>query len=245
MRNTKWATGILAGALVLGSTLAYADSTEVGKWGVALNGGFNTHAMTDVNSEDTGNAGGVAGYTDITSGEQAGVEVKYRLADTWGLGAEANYLIVDNSQTLTYQGQAAGSNDENLGATEVLVNGSYIFPAIATGLDLRIGLGLGYAMLTGANNKYSPSALAEQYGQTASTTDLSGGGFDAKVFVGADYYFMPALSLGLNVGYRYAALSPITLSDAETGTWKNSSGSDQSVDYSGLNTQLALTWWIQ
>jgi hypothetical protein len=211
--------------------MAYADGSEVGKWGVGLNGGFNTHSMSDFNTLSAADWNGAA----ISTGEQAGIDVKYRIVENWLAGIEGNYLFVGNS---TSQG-GGETTKANLDATEILLDGSYIFPSVAQGLDLRIGVAVGMLMLTGAD-------IATTGDYYSGTTDLSGSGFDGKVFIGGDYYFNPSLSLGLDLGYRYAAASPITAKGGgSSSTWQNSAGKDQSVDYSGFNSQLELTWWIQ
>lgn len=185
--------------------------------------------MGDVNSLVTASPGG----NDLNSGEQIGLDVRYRIADNWVAGIEGNYLFADQTSTFT----GGSTLTENLNAMEYLINGSYVFPDVATGLDLRVGIAAGFAALSGAN--FGGSAEAN------TTASLSGSGFDGKIFVGADYYFMPALSLGLDLGYRYAKLSAITVTDSGNSfTLTNKDGSDSSVDYSGLNAQLALTWWL-
>jgi hypothetical protein len=221
--------GVLAGAMVLASLQAFAASAQDGMWGVGINGGFNTHSMSDVNNLVTTYPGGNA----LNSGEQLGIDVRYRIADNWVAGIEGNYLFADQSSNLT----GGSTLTENLNAMEYLINGSYVFPDVATGLDLRVGIAAGMAMLSGAT--FGGSV------QGNNTTSLTGSGFDGKIFLGADYYFMPTLSLGLDLGYRYAKFSPITATtNGNSVTALNKDGSDLSVDYSGLDVQLALTWWL-
>lgn len=240
-----WAGCVLAGLLVVGSTSLFAGESQAGKWGLSLNGGFNTYAMNDVN--DMLANSGLSGSPSINVGGQAGLGVDYRIAETWKAGAQVNYLFASNSAAVPDGPGLVGKQDTTLNATEILAKGSYVFPRVATGLDLRVGVGLGALVLTGATQTLSLPAVGGAFPLPAlnQTVDMSGAGFDGKIFVGADYYFLPNLSLGLDLGYRYAKASPITTTfKGQSQTWVKSDGSDGSVDYSGFNSQLALVWWI-
>lgn len=232
-----WTAGIFAISLAAASGQLFAD----GIWGVGVNGGFNTYSFSQLN-QLLGANNTASGMTMPGSSAQAGlnVELKYRVADHWLAGFEANYLYADASANTMQQGvQTVSSIKADL--TEYLLDGSYIYHTGLSGLDLGLGIGIGVAVLADDNL----SITYPEYPSGNFSTPLNGSGFDGKVFVSADYYFIPAMSLDLNLGYRDANVWPVNYTNSGSRLpLTNPNGTDLQFNYSGFNSQLALIWWI-
>jgi hypothetical protein len=226
--------GILVCALFAGATRLSADGT----WGLGVNGGFNTYAMSQMNQYLSDNDTGLALPS---SGAQLGVaaDVKYRFAEHWIAGLEANYLFAKASNSSVQMGLPITASIA-ANATEYLLDGSFVFPSGLPGLQLSVGLGIGVVVLTGDTFALSiPDALFQM------NAPMYGSGFDGKIFMGADYYFTHAWSLGLRLGYRDASLWPAYYTYNDTrNPFLNTNGGYAAFNYSGFNSQLELTWWI-
>ncbi|HTB23100.1 MAG TPA: hypothetical protein VK914_10380 [bacterium] len=225
---------ILAFGMFIRGTLAFAESPEIGKFALGLTGGCDYIAISDTDFAP------VTSGSENNLGEEFGLEVKYRFADHWAVGFDANYLnmgsrsitqsypavyiydpfpeLVQPADTSTYTG--------TLDATEYLLSGAYIFPSVFRSLDLNLGLDFGVAMAREINTGSSTSSFFAFGNYTETYEDMA---LDAKIFLGCDYYFNRSVSLGLSLGYRYI---PVFLD------WKGP------VDLDGFASTLSLDWWI-
>lgn len=222
MKAIKGSLGLLVLALfAVAGTARAAEAAPA--WGLSLDGGWATYAMGDLNDQLSGSPmGSINGGGDIS------------LSVDWK-PMPALQVAIDVEDLMAYSSGSVAGFDENLGASAMWIGpaGYWVMP-FADQWNLRLGVGLGYLALV------SDQMTMSGHGQYMAV-DFTGSGFGARGIVAADYYFTPHVSLGLELGYRYAVISSFQ-ADGTTAT-KND-GSDMKLDYSGLHDKLALSYWF-
>jgi len=192
---------------------------------VNLDGGYGSFAMTDVNNSVNG-----SGMSKINGGTDLSLSAEWRPMPALEVAVDIETLLAYTS------GNNYGADvDLSLPALWVGPSAYYVLP-LNDQWDLRAGGGIGYVGLVSAQETIKGGG---QY----TAVDFSGSGFGARALVAADYYFTRHISLGLELGYRYAVINSFT-KDGGAAVQKNDGGGDMSLDYSGLHSKLALGYWF-
>jgi hypothetical protein len=226
---------VLAG-LVLAATLSADEAPERPAVGVALGAGLDGFAMGDVNA---GRSSAITGGADLDLG------VEWRALDWLSVGLESGYLMASVRQTnqhFAYPDPLVGGvlTDWNYTLSErysALENVLQAWLLRSYGpLDLRVGGGGGLAFLAGSEvTSDAPGAQALLlYG-------------DAPIWrlgLGADWWLDRDFSVGLEGGWRWCRIRPVTAAGAGSGTFKNADGSNFGIDFSGWTGRLSGTFWF-
>jgi len=189
---------------------------RTGVAGVALGGrafgGYNTYAMGD--------------WSDILSGLQAPAGAIGPENDGYSLGVGAELGWGQWAGTFSYERLVAGRQGE--------VNGEKVrLPANALLLEIehrrrvrpRLSLGVG-----GGAGYYR---LGEEIESPGTGQDFEGDAFGAQAFGLGEWALMSTVSVGLEIGYRWASVG-VSKVNRQPPT------REIDVDYSGLNTRLEL-----
>jgi len=235
----------LAAALVLASNVASHAGSREGKIGIHGNFDFNTVGMSDMNDYLAlqGATYVLLGATNVSvdkasSGIGGGGAVTYGF--TPNIEAELGFDFLSTSGDVNFTDPSTGTaykDTISLPLFGITIGGAYVFPDVTQGLDLKIGLRVAYDMISGG--KYTPGFP----GTTGA--DLTGSGVGFGVLVGGEYFMTPEFSLGLNLGYDIASLTPITQSSSGvSSTAKNASGNNIAADYSGLAVQVGVSYYF-
>ena len=226
-------------SLMAVSSLSLQAGGREGKLGISGAFDYATYAMSDIN------AMAVPGQALLSSGMGGGGAITYGFTPAIEAGIIINYLTASSDYSATV-GVAPfdlkTTVKDSLPIIEILLGGNYVFPDVATGLDLKIGLGLGFDMLNGTSSNDTSLNGVSVFSYSSTVT---GSGFGALVSLGGEYFVSPQFSLGLDLGYRYASISPITISSSGfSGTLTKAGGANAAADYSGLNIKVGGTFYI-
>ena len=181
--------------------------------GIRTFGGYDTYAMGD--------------WNDIRRGLFIPASEFSRPKDGWSLGVGAELALRKTlSPTLAYErltpGRMAEVNGQKmkLPANVMLLEAEYRRP-VRPRLQIGIGGGAGYYQ------------LGEEVESPGTARNFAGDAFGGQAFGLGEWDMTPAVTFGLDVGYRWAKVSV-----SEVNQLPPDFGID--VDYSGLTTRLVL-----
>ena len=211
MRMPRSATLAFAAAALLAPRPALPQATI----GVRAFGGYNTYAMGDLNDIMRGLFVPPGSYGDPKDGYSLGV------------GAELSWRP-SLSFTLSYERLVPGRMSEVNGQKMQLPANALLLEAeyrrrVRPRLRLGVGGGAGYYQ------------LGEETESPGTSRNYEGDGFGGQAFGLGEWELTPAASIGLDVGYRWAAVEV-----SEVNRQPPTFGIE--MDYSGLNTRLVLRY---
>jgi hypothetical protein len=213
---------------------------------LSLGSTYNTYSMADWNSyvSSSGYSGG-----GITSGYAVGLNAGYSITSMMKIGADLDYMLAGSSASSS-SGFASYSSSYSLNALWFGPEFDYGF--MVGLLRLRPELGIGYMQLLGAGMQSTYSFFGSS---NTATGSFNGSGIGARLSCGVDLALGPSVSVSLDLGYRYASISPVVATvtsggysstytlmkiDPATGL----SQGNLSLDYSGLFTRIALNFLL-
>jgi len=211
--------------------LALASSAHADLIKVAVNGGFATVDMKDVNAVTDRFA-----EQDKTAGRDTKRNNKFGSA--YFVAAEAGISLLPfievgprieflKATPLEYLAEGSGSFQAlNIDATL-----TSFMPGFTTGLDLPL-TGLGFQVAGYAGHGYAVANSTYASTTSKSAQQFTGGGFVSQLQAKLKYSLLPLVSFDLMAGMRFAAVG--VLSDG-------SKPSTQSWDFSGINAGGGLT----
>lgn len=160
---------------------------------VSLWGGYTAVNMNDVNNTLNAAAGG-GSVTKITGGYDIAGDFLYEVAHRLYVGARIGYVGTNQGKSSTITGESK----QDLYLVPLMTGGRYYFRNadrpfnFSLGAFAGIGLGYGATKAGGTETKYSGSCFA------------------GEVLLGGEYQLSDPVSVGLDVGYRYAPLSSMS-----------------------------------
>lgn len=219
---------LLALGLALCATPALAQG---GKLGLGLVGGWAFPMASDAMTGRDGDSGPADSSFD--GNWTLGAEAVYAWPSGLQLGVGVQYL----SMTAEASRSAAGGKSDfaDLDLTPVYALARWQYP-VQTGLTGHFEAGLGYAFAN-ADKDQAITSMESALGESVDVSTT--GGLVGMVGAGADYYFCPSLSLGLNLRYWWASV------DYDLSTSRLGDFSKGAFEADTLQTLLALTWWFQ
>lgn len=235
----------LALALALAAASPCADRSN--RFGIEMGGGYDTVAMGDVNKPGT---------TQIEKGWDGALNLNYRPIRWVGVSLGGRYLMPAVREThLKTMGLNAfyipvpGYNTmmttwdyvqrERYNALEGLLQVWGFMPLGP--VDLKLGGGGGAAWLSGASISTDLDRKAPGWHDDIL---LYGSGASWRLAAGADWWLNDNFSVGAECGWRWCRIGSIECAGGASGRLKNADGSDTVLDYSGLSTKLAGTFWF-
>lgn len=223
----KMITLTLAAVAGLSSMLMADNATEVGgKFGLHGNVGYALYAMEELNGELAG-----PGITvDINSGLVLNGGVHYAVTDELLIGVDAGSLQA--SHAYEWEAFASYKNTYDLPATEFGAWIKYLMP-LSDRLLVNLGAGAGLLNMSGT--------LDYQFNENEPlTTEISGSGLAFKLLAGSQFFIAPAIALNLDLGYRLAKLTEVSIDSTESLEAPDL----VAVDYSGVFAQLGLALYF-
>ncbi len=227
--------------LLISIVPVYAGGTDLSLWG-----GYATFAMNDVNNFLKDSVGSGGSVTKVSDGYLFGADALFQVngAPMLWLGPRVEYLGCTRGKA----SNATVDLKEDQYLIPILVGGKYqLAESGKFGLDGKafLGVGLGYA--------------------TTNSTSYSGTGFVGELGVGGTYKASSVISIGLDVGYRFADLGSMgsggygsSSSSTGTGTGTGTTyakglnntpplvnpvtGSNVKYDFSGMILNLGVTY---
>ncbi len=207
-------------------------------------GGYTTLTMTDLNDAITGTGPTPAGttITKFGGGYFVGVDAAFTVMPMLKVGPRIEYAAGSASVK-----SAGGSTQFDAGLTSLMVGVSSDLGAPMTGLSIRGGLYGGYGM--GSFKQSSTPTSGTGY-----TSASSGNGIVAELNAEARYSIMPTIALGLDLGYRLAKITQMTLDSESPASTPSKVGkvlqvtkagaapSDLAFDFSGMNIGASLSF---
>ncbi len=185
---------------------------------------YATVSMSDVNST-------LSPLNSISQALGGGGAVTYGFTPNIEGGLAVDY-IYSGSTNSNIEGSTYNLT-LNAPLLEVAVTGGYVWPDVTQNLDLKVNLGIAYESLNGSMSTTIPGYPSPTY---------TSSGVGVLLTVGAEYFLTRQFSASLDLGYRYASLSPIATSTG--GNWKTSGGSDAAADFSGLALKVSLAYYF-
>ncbi|MBN1596253.1 hypothetical protein JW933_10035 [candidate division FCPU426 bacterium] len=237
----------------LSQQTAQAIPSLAGKFIFSLNPGIGFYAPDDMNRllQDTHSAfmGVVPSETlkPITLGLDLGTSLQYALMDFLILGLDVTYLVADTSAKAT-TGVASPPQDQyyivSLPALEI---GVLIKTALPLGSSwlLSAGAGGSYLSLAGAGERLESRGRLTGLVYSSSSIPYSAATLGYQVRGGLDFFIWEWLSLGVEVGYRWAKFEEVQACiDSRSITLKNPDNSNFTLDYSGVFTHYAFRFYF-
>lgn len=218
----------LAALLLTAAAPAHAEM----RVGVAVFGGYNSHAMDDANEliEDVNDGLVGSGYS------------MDEISSSWGFGGgvrlrpSGDKLMI----ALDYEKLNAGSELEVFGSSFEIeapadaFTGTlfYLFPS-SSRARVGLGAGIGYYMGEGEIGADSAGVGIE--------IDAEGSGIGFHGLAAVDYGISPVVHLEAMAGYRYAKTS-----DLEVGgqTAFNQAGEEATLDWSGVMSRVGFAFYF-
>jgi hypothetical protein len=230
----------LSAALLLGIGIASfqpclaatADRTK--HLTVSAFGGYQTYAMSDVNSAIRSTLasfpGSQADKSEIKNGAGFGGALRLWPSERVFASLEFQRLLASNSG----RGSYLGSNytvDLDVPASSVTMSAGYV---PRPGSALRFGLcgGVGYYVTTGH--------IVTKGSGVNDTSHLEGSGFGAHGFGLLMKRITGKLDLEVDAGYRYAKTTDVTANGSRI---RNADGSLAKIDWSGFMGRAGLVFW--
>jgi hypothetical protein len=209
------------------SARAYPLGGKVGLFG---NVGYSLYDMKEFNQEvDFTNSLGILGsnLNPITGGTSLGGGLEYGIAEFLLLGADVNFLNIGG-------GKSEGSFFNSLAFT-------ISTPAMEVGPFIRLVLPISDLFnLSVAGEADWFRAMEQVQNQLVSRT-FTGSTVGVKVMAGGEIFAAPWMSVGIDVGYRFAKVTE--LKDGDT-VLKNETGQNSELDYSGVFYQGGLRFYF-
>jgi len=231
-RLSVLAIAALVLALLVTPTWASASSM---RWGISGFGGYQTYSMSDVNDftaevNDSAAANGLTGsLEDVKHGVGFGGGFR-------GMNEKCifslDYVRLNASTSADFSdGSGNTVNAEfKVPANGVTVGAAYLFPSSH---KARFGLGAGIG--------YYASDAKVTVGGASAFNDVKGHGVGFHGMGLMDSPLSNAVHVELAAGYRYAKTSNLEIDGQEA---LNPDGSKAKIDWSGLMTQLGLTFYF-
>jgi len=237
---------ILAAACLALAATARASFVDVNAFG-----GFTTLTMGDFNGEMDKSAastltlipaGSTVETTHVNNGLYIGADAGFAFFPIVKIGPRIEYISAGQAKLVVTTPGSTVTNtiDSSLLMAELGVSSDWGLPL--SGLSVSGGLWGGWGMANGSD-KYSGFNTPAD-----GTYTLSGSGLTAEAAARLKYSIIPLLSVGLELGYRYAPISKLTAdkdlpgqSDGDKKVLqKNGSTDPVAMDYSGLNVGLGV-----
>jgi len=204
----------VAAALVAAALLAPRPAHPQTVLGIRAFGGYDTYAMGD--------------WNDIRRGLLIPASMFSRPTDGYSLGVGAELAWSKSlSFTLSYERVTPGRMSEidgqkmKLPANVALLEAEYR-RRVRPRLQLGLGAGTGYYQ------------LGQEVESPVTARDYAGDAFGGQAFGIGEWDVTPAVTFGLDIGYRWATVSVSEVNHRPPPSF----GID--VDYSGLSTRLVL-----
>ncbi len=207
----------------------WAGSRE-GELGLNLDMQFDNAAMQDFNNSLTSQ-----GFSSLASGLGGGFGLTYGLTKHLEAGIGIDFLDVYSTTDAVF-GHGPWSNYTlDLPLDEFQFKIGYVFPDVVKRVDLKANIGIAYESMTGGDSSNVPGF---------SGTNFNASGLGMLYSVGAEFFGFSNVSFGLDLGYRQADLSPVSLSGANTGNMISASGSNAMANFGGLFTKLSFNCYF-
>jgi hypothetical protein len=203
--------------LVLAALLLPRPASAAVALGARAFGGYSTYAMGD--------------WSDILRGLRAPAGSVAAEDDGYSLGVGAEFRWDPWSVTTSYERLVPGRQGE--------VNGEKVrLPANALLLELEYRRRVRTRLFLGVGGGGGYYQLGEEIESPGTDQNFEGNAFGARAFGLGEWTLVPAISIGLEVGYRWAAVGVDKVNLRPTTR-------DIEVDYSGLNSRLELRFHQQ
>jgi hypothetical protein len=228
--------GGTSGGAAAGTTDDDNRRSVIGIWG-----GYTTAGMGDVNDNLSTRAGSRGSVTKITDGYAIAGEYLYAVSPQLVLGPRVEYIGLNQGKATT----ALSEVKQDYYLIPLMVGGRYYFMDrknpwnLSGGAFLGVGLGYGKSKAT--------------VGSVSRETSFDGTGFTGNVLLGGEVRLSDMVSLGLDLGYRYADIPSMSTGSSTAGgggggyapkarktTVVNSSGSTIKYDFSGMIANIGL-----
>lgn len=227
-------------------------------FGIAIGGGYSTVSFTDWNNEisnELAHPTTLSGTYDLTSsggtvsdGFNIDLDLRYKFSPMFMAGLDIEYLDAPSELSVELS-QTNGSGTYDLTEDTTLTFSTiYVGPSVYFCIPdsiFRIGGGIGYFTLFNASSNFSKDlATTGSYGAQDITTNginnLAGSSIAGKVSLGMDCFLDSKMSIGVDIGYRFATITQVTSNGSPL---KKLDGTDVALDFSGVFSILSVGFW--